>query len=77
MIYYTFYSFLFALGDFEYTNGRKINKIIFTFFDNLTEIQCKIGRVNFTKICNKSVDHGWAAKNVLISGTSTSPILSF
>ena len=38
---------------------------------------CKIYRENFTKILNKSVYHGRAAKKVLILRTSKTPILSF
>ena len=39
--------------------------------------QCKARGESFTKILNKCVHHGWAAKKVLVSSISKTPILSF
>ena len=79
MVYFTFYSFLFPLRDFEYpSNGEKINWRIFTFFNNLTESHLrKFHWENFTKILNKSVHHSWGAKKVLVLKTSKMLVLSF
>ena len=71
LVYYTFYHFLFPLGDFEFPgNSREINQRIFSFFDNLQRYhQRKIRGDKFTKLLIKSVHHGWTRKRVMIFRT--------